>query len=62
MRVTVIATNLTLADSVPALAEHADRARAEAELEQAQSAAVESALRVSKGLLRPDSGSSGLGS
>jgi FMN-dependent NADH-azoreductase len=47
MRVSVIATNLTLADSVPALAEHADRARAE--LEQATEDARELALRLARG-------------
>lgn len=48
MRVNVISTNLTLADSIPALAEHADRARAE--LEQAQDAAEALALRLAQGL------------
>jgi FMN-dependent NADH-azoreductase len=44
MEVSVIATNLTLADTVPAMAEHADRARAE--LEQARQDARELAVRL----------------
>src|SRR4051794_16275216 len=46
MQVHVIATNLTLADSVPAMAEHADRAHAE--LAQAQADAVDLAVLLSK--------------
>jgi hypothetical protein len=58
MRVRVIATNLTLADSVPALGEHADRARAE--LKQALAAAVELALRLPREPIDRDSGSTRL--
>jgi FMN-dependent NADH-azoreductase len=46
MRVHVIATSLTLADSVPRMAEHLDRARAEAE--KARADAVDLALTLSK--------------
>jgi FMN-dependent NADH-azoreductase len=45
MQVHVIRTNLTLADTVPAMAEHADRAHAE--LAQAQADAVDLALLLS---------------
>jgi FMN-dependent NADH-azoreductase len=44
MQVHVISANLTLADSVPAMAEHADRARAE--LEQARADAADLALHL----------------
>jgi FMN-dependent NADH-azoreductase len=47
MHVHVIATSLTLADSVPAMAEHV--ARAHAELAQAQADAMDLALQLSKG-------------
>jgi FMN-dependent NADH-azoreductase len=47
MQVSVLATNLTLADTVPALAEHAERARTE--LERARADAVDLARRLAKG-------------
>jgi FMN-dependent NADH-azoreductase len=46
MRVSIIATNLTLADSVPAMAEHRDRARAE--LDQARADAADLARRLAR--------------